>query len=303
MRRPRYTLATAEPFYRGGTGEPLVLIHGFTDTWATWRPILPQLEAHHEVFAPTLAGHHGGQEVAPGSEITDTMFADSLERQLDELGFERAHLVGNSLGGWLALKLAERGRALSAVAICPAGGWYPRSLQDLTVALVFLRNAMLMRTGNWWIRPMAARPRLRRLAVQDLLAPTTRLTADQARLMFEGAAGCQVLHETLALSRREPLFGDLGPIDCRVRVLYGTRDRMIRWPAYYARLRKLLPQAEYLPLEGMAHLAMWDDPATVAERVLEVTRSGPVPPRVPADRQASAPSSPPRRSQPPVRVS
>lgn len=303
MRRPRHSLAAAEPSYRGGSGEPLVLIHGFTDTWATWRPILPELEARHDVFAPTLAGHHGGGEVAPGSEITDTMFADSLERQLDELGFERAHLVGNSLGGWLALKLAARGRALSAVAICPAGGWYPRSLQDLTVALVFWRNALLMRTGNWWIRPMAARPRLRRLAVRDLVAPRTRLTADQARLMFEGAAGCQILHETLAMSRREPMFGDLGEIDCRVRVLYGTRDRMIRWPAYYTRLRKLLPQAEYVPLQGMGHLAMWDDPATVAERVLEVTRSERVPARVLRDLPASAPSSPPARSQPPARVS
>ena len=47
-------------FHRGGTGTPLVLLHGFTDTWRTWKPVLPALEEHHDVFAPTLPGHHGG---------------------------------------------------------------------------------------------------------------------------------------------------------------------------------------------------------------------------------------------------
>src|SRR4051812_6958850 len=42
---------------------------------------------------------------------------------MDEAGFATAHLAGNSLGGWLALKLAERGRARSVVALAPAGGW------------------------------------------------------------------------------------------------------------------------------------------------------------------------------------
>jgi len=199
------------------------------------------------------------------------MFADALERQLDEIGFDRAHLVGSSLGGWLALVLAARGRALSVSAICPAGGWYPNSREDLTIALYFVRNAIAMRAGNWWISPMAARPRLRRFALRDLVAPGTRLTADQARLMFEGAAGCQALHETLALGRRTTMFGDLGPIECPVRIMYGTRDRLIRWPRHYVRMRRLLPDAEYVPLEGMGHLAVWDDPERVADLVLEVT--------------------------------
>jgi len=46
--------------HRGGSGEPLVLLHGFTDTWRTWELVLPMLERRHDVLAPTLLGHAGG---------------------------------------------------------------------------------------------------------------------------------------------------------------------------------------------------------------------------------------------------
>ena len=44
---------------------------------------------------------------------------------MDDAGFATAHLVGNSLGGYVALQLAARGRARSVVALAPAGGWAP----------------------------------------------------------------------------------------------------------------------------------------------------------------------------------
>ncbi len=99
----------------------MVCIHGFTDTWRTWELVLPALERHHEVLAPTLAGHAGGPsfDVGAGGEG----IIDALEAAMDEAGFERAHLVGNSLGGFAAIRLAQRGRAETVVALAPAGGW------------------------------------------------------------------------------------------------------------------------------------------------------------------------------------
>ncbi len=51
--------------HRGGGGEPMVLLHGFTDTWRTWELVLPTLEQHADVLAPTLLGHAGGPPI-PG---------------------------------------------------------------------------------------------------------------------------------------------------------------------------------------------------------------------------------------------
>src|SRR5688572_499623 len=108
--------------YRAGTGEPLVLIHGFTATWRCWLPVLGLLVPRFEVIAPTLHGHDGGP-TPPQTARTLAQAADHFEALLDELGVGTAHLAGNSMGGALALELAKRGRARSVVAISPGGGW------------------------------------------------------------------------------------------------------------------------------------------------------------------------------------
>ena len=96
-------------------------MHGFTDTWRTWELVLPALERRHDVLAPTLPGHAGGPPIE--GEITDRLIADAVEQAMDDAGFVTAHIVGNSLGGFVALQLAARGRADSVVALAPAGGW------------------------------------------------------------------------------------------------------------------------------------------------------------------------------------
>src|SRR4051812_50112642 len=90
------------------------------DTWRTWELVLPQLEARHDVLAPTLPGHAGGPPAA--RPFTWAGAAGALERAMDDAGGERAHVVGNSLGGFLALQMGARGRAGSGVALPPPGG-------------------------------------------------------------------------------------------------------------------------------------------------------------------------------------
>src|ERR1700682_3731117 len=85
--------------YRAGSGEPLVLLHGFTGTWHHWRAVLGDLVARYEVLAPTLAGHDGGPALPISSPLTFASAADSLEGHLDELGVGTAHIAGNSMGG------------------------------------------------------------------------------------------------------------------------------------------------------------------------------------------------------------
>jgi pimeloyl-ACP methyl ester carboxylesterase len=109
------------PSHRAGAGPPLLCLHGFLDTWRTWELVLPVLERHHEVLAPTLPGHAGGVPI--GRRLTIEVLADGVECAMEEAGFDTAHLAGNSLGGYLALELAARGRAESVVAFAPAGGW------------------------------------------------------------------------------------------------------------------------------------------------------------------------------------
>ena len=117
----------------------MVCLHGFTDTWRSWELVLPALERRHDVLALTLPGHAGGPSLA--TELTDDTLVDQVEQLIDAAGIDDAHIVGNSLGGYVALRLAARGRARSVVALSPAGGWadsdpWPRELLRLQLGVV-----------------------------------------------------------------------------------------------------------------------------------------------------------------------
>ena len=112
---------TFNRFHRGGSGPPLLCLPGFLDTWRSWELVLPALERRHEVLALTLPGHAGGTPL--GDDVSAAAIVGAVERELDAAGWPRAHLVGNSLGGLVALQLAARRRAETVVALAPAGGW------------------------------------------------------------------------------------------------------------------------------------------------------------------------------------
>jgi pimeloyl-ACP methyl ester carboxylesterase len=83
--------------HRGGSGEPLVLIHGIGHTWRGWRPMLPLLEERFEVLAVDLPGFGRSAALPPGVESTPEALADAVEDEMGRAGFDRAHFSGNSL--------------------------------------------------------------------------------------------------------------------------------------------------------------------------------------------------------------
>jgi pimeloyl-ACP methyl ester carboxylesterase len=88
--------------------------------------------------------------------------------------------------------------------------------------------------------------------------------------MFNGAKGCTIVPEALNLIVNGETF-ELGPVTCPVRILYGSKDRLLRWPNHYHRMRRLLPDADWVALRGLGHVPMWDSPAAVATAILEHT--------------------------------
>ena len=148
------------PLHRGGSGSPLLLLHGFTGTWRAWDLVLPALERRHDVLAPTLAGHAGGP--ALNGNLSDSVLADHVEQAMDQAGFETAHIAGNSLGGRIALEAAADGLVGSATTLSPAAFWWgaPDFVYVRTVFTWLTTSANLMAP----IVPRLARsPRARRV--------------------------------------------------------------------------------------------------------------------------------------------
>src|SRR5437762_13652721 len=240
--------------------EPLVLIHGFSGIPAMWDPMLPGLQERFEVRSLGLAGHFGCTPFPDGAEMGSRSLFDALERDLDEAGFETAHICGNSLGGWAALELAKRGRARSCVAISPAGGWESGGKAEDRLRKLFSR---LYKTANWAnprSESLFTRPRLRKLAFRDALEHGERMTPRQAADLVRGSAECPIYWDLFEAIRRDGPPKDFDGIACPTTIVWGTKDRIIPLKTYSERIRRMVPQAEWIVLDGAGHSPMIDEP-------------------------------------------
>jgi pimeloyl-ACP methyl ester carboxylesterase len=247
--------------YRAGSGEPLVLLHGFTGAWMHWRPLLADLSRRYEVIAPTLHGHAGGTPYAPDAPISFAGSADSLEGHLDELGVGTAHFVGNSMGGALALELAKRGRARSVVAIAPAGGWTPGDGEARRLAKFFTRQIRTTRALGPRISSIVTRPRARHMALRDVMRHGERVPASDALRLVEVSLGCTIAERAIAALRADEGLSlvDLDRIDCPVLLATPQFDRVLPPQRHAPRLRREIPGVQSIVLADCGHVPMWED--------------------------------------------
>lgn len=262
------------PAHRGGAGPPLVCLHGFTDTWRTWELVLPALERRHEVLAPTLPGHAGGPTLPAAADgaASAAKLVDAVEQALDEAGFDTAHVVGNSLGGYLALQLAGRGRAESVVALAPAGGWAQGDDSFHHTLDHFTAMQSLLKTLAPHADAIVSTPEGRRRATAFTTERFEHISADLLAHQIVGVAACGAVQPLLAYARRHGWPLDAARITCPVRIVWGTEDRLLPWPSSAARYRhELLPHADWIVLDGVGHCPQLDVPLEAAELILGFT--------------------------------
>ena len=246
---------------------PLVLVHGFMDTARTWELALPALEREHEVLTPTLVGHLGGPPVE--GELNAEVLADGVERAMDDAGLDTAHVAGNSLGGYLALKLAERGRARSVVALAPAGGW----LDEGWRATLELQARMHEQTKAAAPRADAilAMPEGRRRATAYITVRYDHIPVELLKHQLLGVAACSAVHPLIASAKRNGWPLDPERVTCPLRIVWGAEDRLLPWPTAAERHRAAFPHADWVVLDGVGHCPQLDVPLETAQLILGLT--------------------------------
>lgn len=267
---PAPGLSAGGAFHRGGSGEPMLCVHGITDTWRSWELVAPLLEPHHDLLAITLLGHSGGRGPEDGHTVTLLDLVDEAERDMDAAGFETAHLVGNSLGGWIVLELAARGRARSVTALAPAGGWDKGNPWAYVTLLDFMVTQRFLKIAGGRAPRMASRPRLRWLALNRLVSDPVAVPAPLAAALIRGAQDCPALLPLLTETRQNG-YPDLAAIDCPTRIVWGTADKILPLTRLSDRFRSMVPQADWVEIPGGGHLPQIDHPERTAELVLELS--------------------------------
>jgi len=134
-----------------GQGPLLLLVHGMAGSSLTWRHVMPELAERFTVMAPDLLGQ--GHSDKPRGEYSLGAHANTLRDLMDTLGYERATVVGQSLGGGVAMQFAYQfPERCERLVLVDSGGLGPE-------VTFYLR--MLTLPGFEWVFPLFCTPRLR----------------------------------------------------------------------------------------------------------------------------------------------
>lgn len=233
------------------SGTPVIALHGVTDSWRSFQPLLPHLCPTLRLFALSQRGHGDSERPAQGYRPRD--FAADVLRLMDTLGLPRAVIVGHSMGGVNALRFAID---------------HPRRVLGLVLAgsvPAFGGNPGLV---DWWQRDVAAlRDPIARSFARDFQLGTLAQPVPPAYLKT-------VVDESLKVPARvwracfdgfmtEDLRGDLGRIDAPVLVVRGGRDAICT-EADQLQLAAAIRGAEVKIYDAAGHAMHWEEPQRFA---------------------------------------
>jgi len=248
---------------RSGTGPPLVLLHGLGESRRSWEPVVPGLARRFDVLAVDLPGFGDSQPLPARCEPVPSAPAAAVAGLLDRLGISAPHLAGHSLGGWVALELAQIRPAASLTLLAPAGLWrrhtplYSRASLRATRWLTCHAARALSRAADYRVG--------RALVFGQTHGRPTHLTPEMARSAIDAMGRCSGFDPTLRATIRRR-FVATTPSDAPITVAFGSRD-LILLGHQSRHLDQLPPEARLETLPGCGHVPMADDPRAVIDLI------------------------------------
>lgn len=264
---------------RGGAGEPLVLIHGIGHRLQAWEPVFDRLAEWHEVIAIDLPGF--GLSPVPDGGMPRDMPATvaAMAAVFEEWGLDRPHVAGNSLGGAIGLELAAVGAVRSATVFSPAGFFTSAERRRALRILNTLRANTF--APKPLIRMTMRSPSLRSASLGALVARPVQVDGERAFADALALRSGRGFRPVLRSARDYAFDGSRLGSTVPVTVGWGERDRI--FGVHQAdRVRARMPDARVVIMPGCGHVPMSDDPALVAQLILETTHARSGTPATPA---------------------
>ncbi|OQZ93303.1 alpha/beta fold hydrolase [Mycolicibacter algericus] len=248
-----------------GTGAPLVLVHGITHRRQAWYPVLEHLTDHRTVVLFDLPGHGESHDLVVRDGDVQGTLRTELVAMLDQLGLERPHIAGNSLGGRIALEAAADDLVASATVLSPAAYWH-NALDFAYIRFVFWCLTTSARALAPVVPTLARSAWARRMMGVVVSAHPDRIPADEFVADLNGMR--RAVPAMKKIFPAAEVFHREIPADIPVTVAWAARDRILL--PYQARIaERRLPQARHIRLSGCGHVPMADNPELVARVLLE----------------------------------
>jgi non-heme chloroperoxidase len=227
-------------------GVPLLLLHGFTDSWRSWEPVLGHLPSGYRAIAPTQRGHGDAEQPPSGYRIED--FAADAVELMEELELGPAVVAGHSMGAWVAQRIAidQRERvtglllesAFGTTRENPSVVEFGEEVAQLTdpVDRAFVREFQLSTCE----RPLPAG------MLDAIVAESVKLPA-------------RVWRDTYAGFLEIDYSEELAEIQAPVLLIWGDRDAFAG-RAEQDWLVDRIPDARLAVYEGTGHAVHWEEP-------------------------------------------
>jgi pimeloyl-ACP methyl ester carboxylesterase len=253
----------------GKGDEALLLIHGMAGSSETWRAVIPQLSRKYRVVAPDLLGH--GQSAKPRGDYSLGAFAVWLRDLLDELGISRATVIGQSLGGGVAMQFVyqhpdycQRLVLISSGGLGPDVGWTLRVLSAPGAELILpaIAPRPVLTVGNK-VRSWISATGIQSPRGAEIWRAYSSLSDAETRQAFLRTLRSVVDPRGQAVSalNRLHLTAELPTM-----VIWGDQDRIIPVEHGYA-LHEARPGSRLEVLEGVGHFPHVERPSEVVDLI------------------------------------
>jgi pimeloyl-ACP methyl ester carboxylesterase len=255
-------------FVGRGSGDPLLLLHGLGGAASNFRALAPLLARHHRLLVPDLPGHAGSAPLAAVPTLAP--LADRVALVAEHEGMLPAVIVGHSLGGLVALRIARRryedvqGVVLAGSAgISSAGRRARKALAITSIVKPGRRLAPFRRT-------IASRSRLRRLVFAWGAADPDGFPADVAESFLVGPALHTDTVSVAAALVRDDVRAELDTVRCPCLLLWGAGDAQTRISDAFDYARRL--DAPLRVLSDSGHLLVGERPEACAAAIAAFAR-------------------------------
>lgn len=242
--------------WRDGSGEPLLLIHGLGASKFVWEPVRDLLAAEYDVIAVDKPGFGDSPKLPDGVAASPPNLAAALIDFCRRNGIHQPHVVGNSLGAWVALEMMKSGEVRSVAPLNPAGLWRkalgPRSYDSRSVA----------KRLRFAIAPLLRFPAVRSRVMSSVFARPDLVPATDAVRVFKEWVTAPGYEDANAEMRRGR-FEWPSEVPVPVTVGWGTEDNLVARP----HPSRIPPGVEIVDLPGLGHTPTWDDPQAVVSYI------------------------------------
>jgi pimeloyl-ACP methyl ester carboxylesterase len=242
-----------------GEGEPIVFVHGLAGCWQNWLETLPHCGRGHRAIALDLPGF--GASPMPSWNVDMPAYGRLIHDFCEKLGVEGGSLVGNSMGGFIALEAATTApERFDRLVLVSAAGiintWNPE-VRATATAWAWQTFAP---TVSELARTIVSHPRSRQITLGPFVRYPNRLRADLLWEQIVGGAECPAFGDALKALIQHDIRERLGEIEMPTMIVWGQSDRVIPLAAALSYHRRI-PHSRLEIFERTGHVPQLERPA------------------------------------------